>query len=379
MAIFSGDRGPVCSLAMSSAVPAVISPYPAGQPSGSLSFDRNLPASPLRSAGYEYVSTENAAEQYLATLGSKASVTTVRSKLNQFARYFNYPDYLHCDWHLMRYENVLAFISHLKERSESDQISTVTINAYLCALKGVAKTAWNLNQITDHDLMRVKNIKQLRVTRKIAGKALSKSESRSFLSQCQGDTPILIRDRAILLLLLGCGLRRAEITAIKLTNVFLDEHRIRLIGKGNKERDVFMNTEVSGAVERWISVRAQIIRDWNAKYPWKNGNAGNGSAGFLFGKWTRHFGYLIVSKPMNPSSVADIVKKYKELAQDEAAGLKTVTTHDLRRTFATRLLDKGIDISTVKNLMGHSSIATTTLYDRRGEDAMRNAVNEVDL
>ncbi|MFR1630423.1 MAG: tyrosine-type recombinase/integrase, partial [Sutterella wadsworthensis] len=86
-----------------------------------------------------------------------------------------------------------------------------------------------------------------------------------------------------------------------------------------------------------------------------------------------------VDRPLNPWTVGDIVKKYKSEAEEIAAGLKTVTTHDLRRTFATRLLEKNVDITTVKNLMGHSSITTTTLYDRRGDEAMRRATKEVDL
>lgn len=93
----------------------------------------------------DYISPENAAALYLDTLGSDASICTVRSKLNQVARWFNYADYQHCDWHLMRYDNVVKFIAHLKESG----IQTVTINAYLCALKGVAQTAWNLGQVSD--------------------------------------------------------------------------------------------------------------------------------------------------------------------------------------------------------------------------------------
>lgn len=327
----------------------------------------------------EYVSVENAAKIYLATLGSKTSVSTVRAKLNCFAKFFGYADFETCDWHMMRYDNVMHFVEHLKSLSAEHRMQTVTINAYLCALKGVAQSAWNLGQISDHDLMRIKSIKQLRVFRKPAGKALSPNESREFLAQCQGDSPQKLRDRAILLLLLGCGLRRAEVTAIELKNVFLDENRIRLIGKGNKERDVFMNEKVAEAVSAWIKTRNRIIRDWNAKYPWKKGNAGDGSSGYLFGRWTRNFGYLVVDRPMNPWTIADIVKKYKTEAEEYASGLKDVTTHDLRRTYATRLLDKGVDIATVKDMMGHSNISTTALYDRRGEEAMKRAAEQVDL
>lgn len=346
---------------------------------GSVKTGARLPGTFFRPTSEEYVSPENAAEKYLETLGSKTSVVTVRSKLNQFARFFHYAYYKQCDWHLMRYDNVLSFIEHLKEKSRDGSLQTSTINAYLCAVKGVAQTAWNLNQISDHDLMRIKNIGQLRGCRKMAGRALTKEESREFLACCEGNTDQAIRDRAILLLLLGCGLRRAEIAGIRIKDVFLEEARIRLIGKGNKERDVFLNTVVAEAVAQWVLVRKRVISDWNKRYPWKKGNAGDGSDGYLFGKWTRHFGYLIVDRPLNPWSVAEIVRKYKDEAKDKVAGLGDITTHDLRRTFATRLLDKGVDIATVKNLMGHSNISTTALYDRRGEAAMRKAAGEVEL
>ena len=79
--------------------------------------------------------------------------------------------------------------------------------------------------------MRIKSIRQYRVSRKMAGRALSHTESRSLLSVCDDDSKESVRDRAILLLLLGCGLRRAEITKIEIRNVFLEEGRIRLIGK----------------------------------------------------------------------------------------------------------------------------------------------------
>lgn len=341
----------------------------------------DLTAVPPLPEGFSYVSTENAADKYLATLGSANSVITVRSKLNQFARYFNYPNYIDCDWDLMRYENVMNFLAHLKANEGENKISTVTINAYLCALKGVAQAAWNLNQISDHDLMRIKSIRQYRVSRKMAGRALSHTESRGLLSVCDDDSKESVRDRAILLLLLGCGLRRAEITKIEIRNVFLEEGRIRLIGKGNKERDVFMNGVVLEAVSEWIDVRHRVIAEWNAKYPWKKGNAGDGSGGYLFGKWSRNHGYLIVNRPLSAWSIGDLVTRYKLTAIEKSGleSLQNVTTHDLRRTFATRLLDKGVDINIVKNLMGHSNIATTSMYDRRGDEAMIQASRMVEI
>lgn len=310
------------------------------------------------------VSFENAAEKYLVTLGSKASVITVRAKLNRIAKWYDYRDYRTCDWHLMRYANVIAFVDNLRKGAEP--LAVTTINAYLCAIKGVAQMAWNLGQISDHDLMRIKSIKQLRGYRKTAGRALSFQESEKLLSTCDDNSPRPIRDKAILFLLLGCGLRRAEITVIEMRNVFLEEARIRLIGKGNKERDVFLNDEVCEAVQQWVQTRSNFIK----VDPYQ---------GFLFGKWTRGCRNLIVDRPLNPWAIGEIVNTYKIKAGDSTGRLKTITTHDLRRTFTTRLLEQGVDIVVVRDLMGHSNISTTSIYDRRGEAAMKKAILQTDL
>lgn len=348
---------------------------------GGTSLSERPPAS-------EHVSTKNAAEEYLKTLGSKMSVSAVSSKLNLFARHFHYRDLSSCDWHMMRYEHVVDFINHLKQkkkdchRQKNDGLQAQSINTYLCALKGVTQTAWNLGQMSDHDLMRIKAIKSLRVFRQPAGRSLSRCESRELLDACQGTTGDLLRDYAVLALLLGCGLRRAEVANIELQNVSLDEKKIRLIGKGNKERFVFMPGEVCDAVYSWMQVRQSVINEWNRKNRYKRGNAGDGSTGFLFGRWTRGGHYLVVSRPMNPRSIWCIVNKYKLAAiagAEHTSSLADITTHDLRRTFATRLLDRGVDLVVVKNLMGHANIATTSLYDRRGEEAMRKATERVVL
>ena len=116
-----------------------------------------------------------------------------------------------------------------------------------------------------------------------------------------------------------------------------------------------MPAPVAQAVEIWI-------RRWR----------GN-TVGLLFGRIYKN-GRISVEDPLDASSVGRITKRRMEEANHESA-----TAHDLRRTFATRLLEKNVDITTVKNLMGHSSITTTTLYDRRGDEAMRRATKEVDL
>ena len=89
--------------------------------------------------------------------------------------------------------------------------------------------------------------------------------------------------------------------------------------------------------------------------------------GYLFGRIYKN-GRVSLSEPLDPSSVGRITRARMESANHEKA-----TAHDLRRTFATRLLANNVDIVTVKNMMGHANIATTAMYDRRGDDAMRRA------
>ncbi len=323
---------------------------------------------------HDHHSAQNAAEIYLQQFGSLNSVRTARSHLNQVAKWFGYDDYKTCDWQFMRYENVVNYINHLKNNTE---VKTTTVNACLVFLKGVSATAWKLGQISDNDYLKIQKIKQYRVYKKPSGQALTKRESEAILDLCDSETKQHIRDRAILLLLLNCGLRRAEVTTIELKNVFLDDRRIRLVGKGNKERDVYLNDEALEAVKKWIDLRQDVISQWNANNPWKKGNAGDGSAGYLFGRWTRNFNYLVINRPLAPETIARVVDKYKELGKRDLPKLARITTHDLRRTFATRLLNNDVDINVVRQLMGHSNISTTSMYDHRGDDALKAAVQKL--
>ena len=93
----------------------------------------------------------------------------------------------------------------------------------------------------------------------------------------------------------------------------------------------------------------------------------------MFGKFFKGWKFDPTA-PLTPHAVGHVVQEYRI-----RAGLEDITTHDLRRTFATRLLDKNVDISTVKDMMGHASITTTALYDRRGRKAQWEAAKKVKL
>lgn len=231
-----------------------------------------------------------------------------------------------------------------------------TVNCYLAAMKGVAKAAWISGQLAHEDYLRVTAVKELRYSRAPAGRSLTFRESRTMLQNWDPNRKIDIRDQAILMLMLGCGLRRGEIPGLMIERYFPDEGALTLIGKGDKERKVFLPDEVQESIDDWI----QRVR-------------GVGP-GRLFGRILKN-GSLNLSRPLDPRSVGMIVQNRLKASQINGK----LTAHDLRRTFATRLLDDGIDITTVKNMMGHANITTTARYDRRGEEVQKRAARSVRL
>lgn len=287
---------------------------------------------------------------YLGELHTEYSKRTMRSALNLFARWGGAESLLDVEWAKL---TPVAVSSFMRQQLSAGK-SAVSVNLYLCALKGVAKAAWQLELLNHDALDRIRSIKQVRVSRLPVGRSLSYAESAALLSAAAGDDPQKIRDRAILTLFLGCGLRRAEICSLQMDKVDLFDGTMQLIGKGNKERKAFLTPDMQKTLAAWLDVRTDV-------------------PGYLFGNFTVSR-RLRLDRPLNPSSLSRILKKYCDVA-----GVDPVTPHDLRRTFATRLIDKNVDLVTVKNLMGHASITTTSLYDRRGEEAMRRVSGMVEI
>ena len=282
----------------------------------------------------------NAALVYLSELTSATSRRTMASKLNKFSQWAGYKDLYQCEWAKLRPEHVLAFFMV----QEKMGIAPSTSNCYLAAIKGVARAAWMAGDMPHEIFLKIKNIKQKRYYRLPRGRAIGFDESKKLMDACSGDSPQDIRDKAILALMLGCGLRRGEIPYLRLENYDPIEKSLRLIGKGNKERKVFLPPPVVTALNAWIlKFRPE-------------------DKGLIFCRFYKG-GHLNTENPIDPTSIGRITKARMLEANNEAC-----SAHDLRRTFATRLLDRHVDIVTVKNMMGHANIATTALYDRRGEE-----------
>ena len=174
-------------------------------------------------------------------------------------------------------------------------------------------------------------------------KVLSVEEMERLLDAAGGDEPIPTRDRAILELLYASGLRVSELTGLETPNVLLESRLVRVSGRGARERLVPFGRQAHTWLERYArSGRPRFSRPDSGDLFFLNSQGGG----------------------LSRMSVWKILR-----AVAMKAGLqKTVSPHTLRHTFASHLLDGGLDLRSVQQLLGHSDISTTQIY-ARADDA----------
>jgi integrase/recombinase XerC len=149
------------------------------------------------------------------------------------------------------------------------------------------------------------------------------------------ETAVALRDRAILELMYGSGLRVSEVAGLTVDRVDLERARVTVVGKGDKEREVPLGDLAREAVADWLVVRGVL---------------GVGRDDELFVNRR--------GRPIGPRDIRRLVGRYAGLALSG----RRVTPHTLRHSFATHLLEGGADIRSVQEMLGHASVATTQRY-----------------
>lgn len=295
--------------------------------------------------------TVSPASAFLATLGesSRYNVTTfLRNITKQLG---NTTDITTFAWHKLRRHHVQAMLQILHKQNKKP----TTINGYLSAIKGVMREAWMMQLITSEQWTGIKEVKSFKGTRVVAGRALSRKEIDDLL-EVDG-TPKGLRDRAIFALLIGTGLRRAEIVNLNYEDIDFGRSIVKAMTKGNQQQIKHMPKFTHIYLKDWLEVRGTA----------------NGALFYRFFR-SRIDGHSNMSEGrMTPQAIYHILT-----TTAEKIGLEKMTPHDLRRTFATALLDSGEDLLTVRDAMGHQSVVTTQRYDKRGEEKVRKAANSMD-
>lgn len=165
------------------------------------------------------------------------------------------------------------------------------------------------------------------------------------LSKAEG-----MRNKAMIEVLYGCGLRVSELTTLRLSNLFLDIEFVKILGKGNKERLVPIGAEASKFLRIYLTEARVHI-------PIKPGKED----------------FIFLNNRGNPISRVMVFIIIKQLA--EIVGLKkNISPHTFRHSFATHLIEGGADLRAVQEMLGHESITTTEIYTHLDRDYLRDTI-----
>jgi integrase/recombinase XerD len=181
-------------------------------------------------------------------------------------------------------------------------------------------------------------------------KTLSEAQVEALLAAPDVDTPLGLRDRAMLELMYASGLRVSELVTLKTWHVALSEGVLRATGKGDKERLVPFGEEAGSWLQRWLQQgRPELL-------------AGQLSEDlFVTARGSR------AGEAMSRVMFWNIVKRYAR-----AAGITSaLSPHTLRHAFATHLLNHGADLRVVQLLLGHADISTTTIYTHVARERLK--------
>lgn len=242
-------------------------------------------------------------------------------------------DYERFPWHRLSWEHADRLRAAVLEQTKQPR----TQNKLLCALRGVLKASFKLGHLPHEELQKIE-IKSVKIEKLPAGREVSEDEIES-IAEATDHNP---RDVALAILAYTCGLRRQEVARLRREDYTPATGELRVLhGKGGKERMVPVAPEWKSIVDAWWATLAP----GSPMFSSQSGGA------------------------LSLAGVSFVIRRlHRELHIAE------FTPHDLRRTFATQLLRAGADLAMVRDLMGHSDIQTTAIYDRRNDEDKRNTV-----
>jgi integrase/recombinase XerC len=264
-------------------------------------------------------------------LEKKYSPHTVNAYLNDigFFESFNKNEYNEDAIEQVNYSQIRSWIVSLVD----DNISNVSVNRKISSLKAFYKFLLKTKQIEVSPLLKHKALK----TPKTLQIPFSENEVAEVLSQIQNPVGFEeIRDKLIIDLFYTTGIRRTELIHLKISNVNMSNNTIKVLGKRNKERIIPILPIVTQQLILYLNERTHLekVTDNDYFFLAKKGLKLNDS-----------FVYRLINSYF--STVSEKVKK---------------SPHILRHTFATHLLNNGADLNSVKELLGHSSLASTQVY-----------------
>lgn len=226
-------------------------------------------------------------------------------------------------------DDALSFVGELLDSN----LSSKSVNRALSTYRGFYKLLYRNKKVKYNPFSDISNA---HVSRKMP-LFLSKEETASLLEHIGEGQKLFdaVRDYALFHLFYSTGARRAEIANIRMSDVNLEKREILVLGKGDKQRFVYISDEALDALLDYLAIRKDVVK--------------NGEEHLFIRDDGKHL----------PIDEINIIFKREE---NNFGCDKKVTPHTLRHTYATHLMENGIDIRVLQELLGHSSISTTALY-----------------
>lgn len=251
-------------------------------------------------------------------------------------------------WHRLRFAHTAA----MRALIAAQPWAPAYANKHLAALRRVLRYAWKLDLLGADDYQRATDLDRIKGRRLPAGRSVAAAELEALLRACvNDDTPAGVRDAAIIAALYSTGCRRSEMADARREDYEPAQRALRVIGKRNKEREVYLQESAASYVGRWLTVAGR-------------------RRGALFSpihRWGQ-----IGDGHMTADAIGKVMGK-----RAEESGVPSVSPHDLRRSFIGDLLDAGVDLATAQQLAGHASASTTAAYDRRPARTRQAAVDRL--
>lgn len=244
-------------------------------------------------------------------------------------------------WHAAenRPELNKALINQYVKSLREQKLSSSTINQKLSAIRKLASEAEDNNLIDSRVANGIRAVKGLPFRGRRTGNWLTKEEAQMWLNAPDVKTLKGVRDRALLALLIGCGLRRAEAAILSVSHIEQREGRwaiVDIVGKRDKMRTVPMPSWAKATIDSW-TYAARI------------------DEGFIFRRVNK--GGNLMGERMTEQAIYNIVVSYAENLEKQG-----IAPHDLRRTFAKLAHKGGSPIDQIQLSLGHDSIQTTEKY-----------------
>ena len=236
----------------------------------------------------------------------------------------------------INYQFIRGYISYLyKQKYQAKSITRI-----LSALRSFFKYLKREEKISANPLDLITSPK---VEKKLP-KYLTINDVEKILNAPDISNKIGIRDAFILELLYVTGIRVSELTNIKLNDISIVEKKIKIMGKGSKERIVYYGTRCQELLNKYLNIRNDFLKQAND--------------------------YLILSntgKQISTREIRNIINRLKVKAGIDI----NISPHTFRHTFATHMLNEGADLRSVQELLGHENLSTTTIYTHLTNEKLR--------